>query len=288
MLFAATSLAYQHLEKWEKAEESIINSLNLLPNIEDTQNLSVETIQTLIFSKSIRGDLLKGQGQTESAEKSYAKALNLLKKHPHKTNPFQDKIPILTAANVESIHRNLLELIPIDSPNKAFRNKIRISLKEHLLAELDDLMKQEKWQEADLKNNDFIIYVGDRDEDGLEWEELEKFSCDDLKQLDDIWLKNSDNHYGYSVQKKILSRIYQEKGLERYSVDFKQAKLINSKDEVYLQFAEEIGWRKEGDWLLYSDRDEKMSYGGELQQGHLPTSLVEFKTSNISFLGVGC
>ena len=61
---------------------------------------------------------------------------------------------ILTEKDVESIHRNLLTLIPENSPQKA---QIRTSLKNHLLAELNSLMQQKKWIEADKKNWQFSL-----------------------------------------------------------------------------------------------------------------------------------
>ena len=266
MLFAAISLAYQHLENWEDAQEFIDNSLNLLPN--NSNNNSTEMVQTLIFSKALQGDLLRRQDKNEDAKKYYTEAFDLLQKYPQQTNPFQNTVPILTAANIESIHRELLNLIPLDSPRQDERNAIRTSLKKHLLAELDYLMQQKNWQEADRQDYGFLVFVGDKDEDGLEWRELEQFPCNDLKELDDIWLKNSANKYGYSVQKDILSGIYQDRGETFYSVDWEQRRLINWSDEAYLQFAEEIGWRNEdGEWLAYRDlfTESRLYY-----RGHLP------------------
>ena len=226
----------------------------------------------LVMTKRIQGNILEAQENKKDAITSYTEALNILQEYPIQTNPFRNTLPILTAANVESIHRNLLELIPLNSPQKDYRNGIRTSLKKHLLAELDSLMKQEKWKDADRKNDKFIQYVGNRDEDRfLELDEIEKFSCDDLKQLDNIWLKNSGNRYGYSVQKKILSRIYRELGIEWYSIDFKSGNLINWSEEAYLQFAEEIGWRTGTDWLSYGDLRINWEGGNSgYRRGYLP------------------
>ena len=240
---------------------------NLLPN--NTKDNSTEMVQTLIFSKFIQGDLFQQQNKNEDAIKSYTKAFNLLQEYPQQTNPFQNTVPILTAANVESIHRNMLELIPLNSPQKDYRNGIRTSLKKHLLAELDYLMKQKKWQQADQEDSGFLEFVGDKNEsEGLSQEELGKFPCEDLKELDDIWLKNSNNNYGYSVQKNILTRIYRDRGIPFYSVDWEQGRLINWSEEAYLQFADEIGWRNEGEWLAY--RDLFTESGRLYYRGHLP------------------
>ena len=260
MLLAATSLAYQNLENWQQAEASINDSLKLLPDNINTQNPSDETVQTLVFSKSIEGDLFKHKNNKEEAMKAYNTAFQLLEKYPTQTNSFQNKVTILTAKDVESIHRNLLNLISENSPEK---DGIRTSLKNHLLAELHFLMQQDKWLEADQKNSDFILFIANREKEGyLELENVKNFSCPDLKKLDELWVKNSNGLYGFSVQKKI----YLETG-NSLKVDWETGDIIGQSEEAYGRFADRIGWRDGGEWLNY----EKGTVGVWMDRyGHLP------------------
>ena len=263
MLLAATSLAYQNLEDWKKAEESINDSLKLLPNNLNTQNPSDETVQTLVFSKNIQGSLLNQKKNKEDAMKAYNIAFQLLEKYPTQTNPFQNKVAVLKAKDIELIHRNLLNLIPEKFPQNA---QVRTSLKKHLLAELDYLMQQKKWIEADEKNWQFIRFVAKinkkyRKLEEKELEFLKNFSCSDLKELDKLWVKNSDGLYGFSIQK----RIYLEEGnslavdWETEAVDWNTGeilKLSSEAIEAYNRYADRIGWRPEGKWLNSSTKDK--------------------------------
>ncbi len=276
MLLAATSLAYQNLENWQQSEASINDSLKLLPNNVNIQNPSDETVQTWVFSKSIEGDLFKHKNNKEEAMKAYNIAFQLLEKYPTQTNPFQNQVAVLTPKNVESIHRNLLNLIPEKSPQNA---QIRTSLKQHLLAELDYLMQQKKWIEADKKNWQFILFVAKsrissrlevakgRTSSRLEKEILENFknfSCSDLKELDKLWVKNSSSLYGFSIQK----RIYLEE-VNSLSVDWDTGEIVGwtgEAIEAYNRYGDRIGWRQEGDWLSY-DKGSTQSLD---KHGHFP------------------
>ena len=113
MLLAATSLAYQHLEKWDEAQESISNSLNLLSNNTSEQNPSVEMLQILIFSKTIQGDFFKSQDKKEEAIKSYTEALNNFKKLQQNTLSLSNNpaLKITNHKDVEPIYRKSVSLL---------------------------------------------------------------------------------------------------------------------------------------------------------------------------------
>jgi hypothetical protein len=269
MLLAATSLAYKNLENWQQAEASINDSLKLLPDNINTQNPSDENVQTLVFSKSIEGDLFKHKNNKEEAMKAYNIAFQLLEKYPAHTNPFQNKVAILTAKDVESIHRNLLGLIPENSPKK---DQIRASLKNHLLAELDYLMQQKKWQEADKKNSQFILFITSLRYDGTtDIEAVKNISCADLNKLDELWLKNSDHRYGFNVQKKI----YLKSG-NLLEFDWNTYDTLRWSDEAYQRFGDLVGWREKGEWLDY-DKGFTKEYLN--RDGHLPREIWLQETS---------
>ena len=77
------------------------------------------------------------------------------------------------------------------------------SLKEHLLNELDYLMQQNRWREADSKNWSFILYSAGRErEDELNLTDVQNFNCKDLKQLDTLWVNNSKGHFWLQCPEK--------------------------------------------------------------------------------------
>lgn len=75
------------------------------------------------------------------------------------------------------------------------------------LAQLNLLLKEKKWQEADQETFDLIledaqIKSGDDSEEKY-YNSIKKFNCQLLKDIDQLWTKNSSNQFGFSVQKRI-------------------------------------------------------------------------------------
>jgi uncharacterized caspase-like protein len=70
--------------------------------------------------------------------------------------------------------------------------------------QLRDLLKAQKWKEADTETYQRMLQaVGRKDGDWIRAEELKTFPCADLKTIDRLWVKYSNGHFGFSVQKQI-------------------------------------------------------------------------------------
>ncbi|NEP38348.1 MAG: hypothetical protein F6K35_03355 [Okeania sp. SIO2H7] len=69
---------------------------------------------------------------------------------------------------------------------------------------------------------------------------IENLSSDNLRAIDQLWVKYSGGKFGFSVQKK--KKIYRN-----------QDKTKDSEIEVLNNLCESLGWRKQGEWLLYND-----------------------------------
>jgi len=115
-------------------------------------------------------------------------------------------------------------------------------------AQLETYLQQGEWQEADRETYRLMITaVGKEEGQWFTREELLNFPCDELLSIDRLWVKHSNGHFGFSVQKQI----YRECG----------AKLDGHYpgDEIWKRFGDRIGWRKDGDWLYYSDLSPSLS-----------------------------
>ncbi|MCC3529635.1 MAG: GUN4 domain-containing protein [Microcoleus sp. PH2017_22_RUC_O_B] len=119
---------------------------------------------------------------------------------------------------------------------------------------LRNLLAAKKWQEADYETGKMMLKVASREEEGwLEPEHLEKFPCEDLRTIDQLWVKYSNGRFGFSVQK----RIYQSLGgTSKYD------------DEIWNQFGDQVGWRVNNEWLYYN----KLRFDNKAREGHLPIS----------------
>ena len=104
---------------------------------------------------------------------------------------------------------------------------------------LRDLLKAWKWEEAEKETLRVMLVVAKREKEGwLENEDIDNFPCEDLRTIDQLWVKYSNDKFGFSVQK----RIYQSFGGTReYNY------------ETWNKFVDRVGWRKGENWLYYND-----------------------------------
>ena len=70
-------------------------------------------------------------------------------------------------------------------------------------------------------------------------EQLLIFPQEDLIKIDQLWLKYSNHKFGFSIQKQIWLDCGGKLGVYNW--------------DIYNKFAHQVGWRKNGNWLSYSD-----------------------------------
>ncbi len=130
---------------------------------------------------------------------------------------------------------------------------------------LREMLAAGKWREADEETARVMLAVAGREKERyLDSESIEKFPCPDLRTLDQLWVKYSQGHFGFSVQK----RIWLDCGGK---VDVDTGKKLGDR----------VGWRG-GSWKGSGD----ITYSLKAPQGHLPGwlggySLVELRYDEI-------
>jgi GUN4-like len=94
-------------------------------------------------------------------------------------------------------------------------------------SKLNLLLKNKKWQEADLETRSILLEASDRKESiTLNTIDIKAISCRDIKAIDQIWSKYSGGKFGLEVQ----SRIW------------------DMSDRNYLVFSNSVGWFNNGSW----------------------------------------
>ena len=119
---------------------------------------------------------------------------------------------------------------------------------------LRDLLAARKWKEADEETLKVMLKAARQEKEG--WftkESIENFPCDDLRTIDQLWVKYSQGRFGFSVQKKIWLEVGGK-------VDY----------DTECKLGDRVGWRKGGQWLDYSNLTFKIA----AQAGHLPWALA--------------
>lgn len=120
---------------------------------------------------------------------------------------------------------------------------------------LRDLLATGEWKEADRETFKVMLKAARREKEGwFDTNSIENFPCDDLRTIDQLWVKYSQGHFGFSVQKKIWLEVGGK-------VDY----------DTECKLGDRVGWRKRRKgrkgWLEYDD----LTFNLEAPRGHLPS-----------------
>lgn len=119
---------------------------------------------------------------------------------------------------------------------------------------LRDLLAAENWEDADYETSLVMLQaVGRKKGNWIKDEELLNFPCTDFRTIDRLWVKYSNGHFGFSVQKEIY-----------LSVGGKPDGKYD--EEAWEKFGDRVGWRIESNWIGYSE----VTFDTSTPLGHLP------------------
>lgn len=125
-------------------------------------------------------------------------------------------------------------------------------------SELQNLLANSKWQEADIETAKLMLQIIGK----YYWNEVYKedilnFSCQDFHKIDRLWQQYSHGYFGFSVQQSIWNELG---GQDDY--------------ETQKRLGDRLGWRKDGKWLNYSQLTFKFS--PTTPMGHLPVKWLHY------------
>lgn len=125
-------------------------------------------------------------------------------------------------------------------------------------SQLQNLLAQGKWEEADIETAKLMLKVlGKNYWNEVYKEDMQNFSCKALNRIDKLWKQYSNAYFGFSIQQNIWNEIGGE-------VDYGKEKI----------FGERLGWREEGKWLEYDRLNFKLSPTTPI--GHLPVKWLHY------------
>lgn len=110
---------------------------------------------------------------------------------------------------------------------------------------LQDLLAAGKLREADWETIRVILAVtGQPDLESITPEDMRRFSCNELRVIDNLWKTHTKDRFGFSVQ----AQIYQ-------SVGGTLDTTINQDSKFIEYFGDRVGWRVNGKWQKCDDLD---------------------------------
>ena len=117
---------------------------------------------------------------------------------------------------------------------------------------LQNLLKQKKWQAAELETNKIVLELCTRQVQGfLEIDDLKKIQCHHWRTIDNLWTNYSQNHFGLSRQAEIWRSI---------------GGTSEPDWNIWCQFGQMTGWYAEESWLHWND----VRFDLDAPPGHLP------------------
>jgi hypothetical protein len=125
------------------------------------------------------------------------------------------------------------------------------------LTRLKDLLAQKQWQAADRETAVLLLRVCDRNREGwLRITDLENFPAWDLHNIDRLWTRYSNGHFGFSVQQSLWRKL---------------GGTLDASYEIWCQFCDRVGWYNQGTWIAY----ESLNFNLDAPPGHLPAAYWE-------------
>jgi hypothetical protein len=121
---------------------------------------------------------------------------------------------------------------------------------------LEDLLKQQQWGEADQETMKVMLQVANRTKERcLRIEDIDNFPCEDLRTIDQLWVKYSNGRFGFSVQAKIYRDLG---GTRQYD------------EKIWKDFGDRVGWRVNNSWISNKD----VTFDLKAPEGYLPVVVV--------------
>ena len=138
----------------------------------------------------------------------------------------------------DQLYRETTKQIDDSTLISDLENGLKALVKDLKYSELERLVNAGEWKAADQETYRLMITTVSKDEgQSFSIQDLEKFPCEDLRAIDNLWITASNGHFGFSVQK----RIWEKCGSPM------------SYNDEYKKFMEAVGWRSGDDFTSYSD-----------------------------------
>ena len=184
---------------------------------------------------------------------------------PQTIREFREMLGLVVPGSVNAPSVKNTQTTSIETQNQVspIRQLIQPEIQLKSSAKIDykklyNLLATQKWKEADEETARVMLAITKREKEGyLDTRSINKFPCEDLCTIDNLWVKYSNGQFGFSVQKKIYQSFG---GTKKYN------------DKIWQSFGDTVGWRREGKWLYYKNITFNKTATKEYLKGHLPVA----------------
>lgn len=138
------------------------------------------------------------------------------------------------------LEEKIKEVAQLEQRIKRLEEKLTLITDIDRYQKLQELLIAKEFKAADLETKNLILAItGERDMDDVTPNDIKQISCDSLRVIDRLWLDNSEQRFGYSVQLGIYLR-----------VGGNAATLQTQDVEIFQKYGETVGWRVNNQWQV--------------------------------------
>lgn len=145
--------------------------------------------------------------------------------------------PLTEIDNTSQLSEILDQLQALTQRVAYLEEKLKLVSDIDRYSKLQELLMAGKFKEADTETTNVILEAANKTRDTLTPNDMANFPCNTLQVIDRLWRDYSQNRFGFSIQ----LGIYQEVG---GNIDT----LRTQDTQIIQQYADRVGWRKEGQW----------------------------------------
>lgn len=186
------------------------------------------------LSQLLRSQLSDVQSQLQQQAEHQQKQLESLLSDLRSSIPGAEKVEVEKVERQPKPQNELISAVGVD------------------YTRLQELLAAGEWKEADRETVTVTLKAAGQERKGLfRPEDIANFPCTDLRTIDQLWVKYSQNRFGFSVQKRIWLNI---EGSPNFNY------------ETYCRFGTSVGWYVKYSWLSYF----RLTFSLDAPVGHLP------------------
>ena len=161
---------------------------------------------------------------------------------------FEDQLYQLSN-RVKQLESQLENVLNLSAKIEQIEENLMLVSDVNRYSKLRNYLEEKRWFDADIETINLIMAIAGHNRlEELRPEEIQKFPCNSLHVIDNLWVKYSQGRFGFSVQ----LNIYKSCGGDREATIEENQKLVE-------EWGKKLGWRKNDQWLRCEDLDYSLN-----------------------------
>jgi hypothetical protein len=138
------------------------------------------------------------------------------------------------------LEEKIKEITQLEQRIKKLEDRLTLVTDIDRYQKLQEFLEAKQFKAADLETKNLILAItGHRDMDDVTPVDIKQISCDSLRVIDRLWLNNSEQRFGYSVQLGIYLSLGGNAGT------------LQTQDiEIFQKYGDAVSWRVNNQWEI--------------------------------------